>query len=209
MRRATFSQVCQWILIAWSSVKESTITNGFLKAGLLRDAGSTSDAEAPPKRRATLIPRAPALGCLHRTRISPRRSSCDSAPWSHIQLICQCVSWRDTLVASGENRLDAEMITSRSVPQRGAAWRRSVPQRARFTALGSLGAVRHFSVRCEPGVMRRTAQAQGRICLGRKVTLRAQTKERLSATSNSEAGTPAAYRQVRLIYVQFLFSFKN
>ena len=32
--------------------------------------------------------------------------------------------------------------------------------------------------------MRRTAQAQGRICLGRKVTLRAQTKERLSATKN-------------------------
>ena len=41
MRRATFSQVCQWIITAWSSVKESTITNGFLKAGLLRDAGST------------------------------------------------------------------------------------------------------------------------------------------------------------------------
>ena len=27
----------------------------------------TPEAEAPPKRRATLIPRAPALGCLHRT----------------------------------------------------------------------------------------------------------------------------------------------
>ena len=76
MRRATFSQVCQWILTAWSSVKESTITDGFLKAGLLRDAGFTPDAEAPPK----LIPRAPALGCTHRTRISPHRSSCDSAP---------------------------------------------------------------------------------------------------------------------------------
>ena len=47
----------------------------------------TPEAEAPPKRRATLIPRAPALGCLHWTRISPRRSSCGSAPWSHIQLI--------------------------------------------------------------------------------------------------------------------------
>ena len=65
MRRATFSQVCQWIITAWSSVKESTITNGFLKAGLLRDAGSLPDAEAPPKRRAALIPRAPALGCTH------------------------------------------------------------------------------------------------------------------------------------------------
>ena len=79
MRRATFSKVCQWILTAWSSVKESTITDGFLKAGLLRDAG-TPDAEAPPKRCAALIPRVPALGCTHRTRISPHRSSCDSAP---------------------------------------------------------------------------------------------------------------------------------
>ena len=113
MRRATFSQVCQWILTAWSSVKESTITSWFLKAGLLRDAGSTPDREAPPKRRAALIPRAPALGCTHRTRISPRWSSCDSAPWSHIQLIFQCVSWRDTLAASGENRLNAETIASR------------------------------------------------------------------------------------------------
>ena len=51
MRRATFSQVCQWILTAWSSVKESTITNGFLKAGLLRGlavyTGSRSSAKAP------------------------------------------------------------------------------------------------------------------------------------------------------------------
>ena len=37
MRRATFAQVCQWILTAWSGVKKSTITNGFRKAGLLRD----------------------------------------------------------------------------------------------------------------------------------------------------------------------------
>ena len=37
MRKATFAQVCQWILTAWRSVKTSTITNGFRKAGLLRD----------------------------------------------------------------------------------------------------------------------------------------------------------------------------
>ena len=37
MRKATFAQVCQWILTAWKSVKTSTITNGFRKAGLLRD----------------------------------------------------------------------------------------------------------------------------------------------------------------------------
>ena len=37
MRRASLTQVCQWILNAWSRVKTSTITNGFRKAGLLRD----------------------------------------------------------------------------------------------------------------------------------------------------------------------------
>ncbi|GAA6227792.1 uncharacterized protein LOC120489360 isoform X3, partial [Lates japonicus] len=37
MRRATYGQVCQWILTAWSTVKKSTIINGFQKAGLLRD----------------------------------------------------------------------------------------------------------------------------------------------------------------------------
>lgn len=37
MRKATFAQVCEWILTAWRSVKTSTITNGFRKAGLLRD----------------------------------------------------------------------------------------------------------------------------------------------------------------------------
>ena len=47
MRRATFSQVCQWILTAWSSVKESTITDGFLKAGLAVYTGSRSSTKAP------------------------------------------------------------------------------------------------------------------------------------------------------------------
>lgn len=36
MQRATFAEVCQWILTAWSSLKKSTTTNGFRKAGLLR-----------------------------------------------------------------------------------------------------------------------------------------------------------------------------
>ncbi|KAK7921806.1 hypothetical protein WMY93_008708 [Mugilogobius chulae] len=44
MRRATFAQVCQWILTAWGSVKKSTITNGFRKAGLL---GDDQDAMPP------------------------------------------------------------------------------------------------------------------------------------------------------------------
>ncbi len=46
MRRATFAQVCQWILTAWSSVKKSTITNGFRKAGLLRDEEDSTSSRA-------------------------------------------------------------------------------------------------------------------------------------------------------------------
>ncbi|CAI9722056.1 Hypothetical predicted protein [Octopus vulgaris] len=37
MRRAPFTEVCQWILNVWSRIKTSTITNGFRKAGLLCD----------------------------------------------------------------------------------------------------------------------------------------------------------------------------
>lgn len=44
MRRATFAQVCQWILTAWSNVKKSTITNGFRKAGLLRDGEDSTSS---------------------------------------------------------------------------------------------------------------------------------------------------------------------
>ena len=159
MRRATFSQVCQWILTAWSSVKESTITTGFWKAGLLRDAGSTTDADAPPKHRAALIPRAPALGCLHRTRISPRHPAVPLHTYS---------SFFSVFPGAIRSRR-AEKIDS-------------TPKRSLHAA------VRRFSARCEPGVMRRKAQAQGRICLGRKVTLRAQTKERLSATKQFWGG---------------------
>lgn len=44
MRRATYGQVCQWVLTAWSIVKKSTIINGFRKAGLLRvEEGSAGD----------------------------------------------------------------------------------------------------------------------------------------------------------------------
>ena len=49
MRRATYGQVCQWVLTAWSIVKKSTIINGFRKAGLLRaEEGSVSSAENLP-----------------------------------------------------------------------------------------------------------------------------------------------------------------
>ncbi|XP_017276655.1 telomere-associated protein RIF1 isoform X1 [Kryptolebias marmoratus] len=49
MRRASFSEVCQWILTAWSRVNESTIINGFRKAGLLREAGTTASEPALPR----------------------------------------------------------------------------------------------------------------------------------------------------------------
>uniref|UniRef100_A0A3Q3DKQ0 M-phase phosphoprotein 8 n=1 Tax=Hippocampus comes TaxID=109280 RepID=A0A3Q3DKQ0_HIPCM len=54
-RKASLTQVCQWILRAWSRVKTSTITNGFRKAGLLReeeDAAHSSDI----KREETVGP---------------------------------------------------------------------------------------------------------------------------------------------------------
>lgn len=48
-RTATFAEVCQWIVAAWNSVKKkSTITNGFLKAGLLRDEEDSASADLPP-----------------------------------------------------------------------------------------------------------------------------------------------------------------
>jgi len=37
MRKASFAEVCQWVINAWRCVKPSTITGGFRKAGLLRD----------------------------------------------------------------------------------------------------------------------------------------------------------------------------
>ncbi|KAL2098317.1 hypothetical protein ACEWY4_007524 [Coilia grayii] len=37
IQRATYAQVCHWILTAWSKVKASTVNNGFRKAGLLRN----------------------------------------------------------------------------------------------------------------------------------------------------------------------------
>ncbi|KAF1392192.1 hypothetical protein PFLUV_G00050010 [Perca fluviatilis] len=44
MQRATYGQVCQWVLTAWSIVKKSTIINGFRKAGLLHvEEGSAGD----------------------------------------------------------------------------------------------------------------------------------------------------------------------
>ncbi|XP_014827083.1 PREDICTED: uncharacterized protein LOC106906352 isoform X2 [Poecilia mexicana] len=49
MRRASFSEVCQWILAAWSRMNESTIISGFRKAGLLREEGTTASEPALPR----------------------------------------------------------------------------------------------------------------------------------------------------------------
>ena len=46
LRRASLAQVCQWILTAWGKVKQSTIINGFRKAGLLAVADDTASNEA-------------------------------------------------------------------------------------------------------------------------------------------------------------------
>eukprot|EP00745_Piridium_sociabile_P004432 TRINITY_DN12639_c0_g2_i1.p1 TRINITY_DN12639_c0_g2~~TRINITY_DN12639_c0_g2_i1.p1 ORF type:complete len:252 (+),score=34.01 TRINITY_DN12639_c0_g2_i1:61-816(+) len=51
MRRASFAEVCQWILTAWGKVKQSTIVNGFRKAELLyvaddREAISSSQQDS-------------------------------------------------------------------------------------------------------------------------------------------------------------------
>ncbi|XP_043994868.1 uncharacterized protein LOC122843844 isoform X1 [Gambusia affinis] len=48
MQRASFSEVCQWILTAWRRVNEFTIINGFRKAGLLREEGTTASEPALP-----------------------------------------------------------------------------------------------------------------------------------------------------------------
>ena len=42
MRRATFAEVCTWIVAAWNGVKTSSIINGFRKAKI-----GTADDDAP------------------------------------------------------------------------------------------------------------------------------------------------------------------
>lgn len=49
MRRASFSEVCQWIITVWSSVKKPTITNGFRRARLLREENSTISGVSLPR----------------------------------------------------------------------------------------------------------------------------------------------------------------
>ena len=46
LRRVSLAQVCQWILTAWGKIKQSTIINGFRKAGLCAVADDTESNEA-------------------------------------------------------------------------------------------------------------------------------------------------------------------
>ena len=47
MRKATFREVCEWVLAAWKRVKPSMIVNGFRKAGLIPQVdGEADDAVA-------------------------------------------------------------------------------------------------------------------------------------------------------------------
>ena len=43
MRRATYSDVCGWVIRSWQAVKSSTIINGFKKAGIISDVATQEE----------------------------------------------------------------------------------------------------------------------------------------------------------------------
>ena len=45
MRRASYSEVCEWVLKAWEAIPVTTITNGFRKAGITDTAAVDEDDE--------------------------------------------------------------------------------------------------------------------------------------------------------------------
>ena len=45
MRRASYSEVCEWIVKAWEAILVTTITNGFRKAGITDTAAVNEDDE--------------------------------------------------------------------------------------------------------------------------------------------------------------------
>ena len=47
MKKASFSEVCQWVLTAWGRVKKSTIINGFRKAGIISESDSPDSGDGP------------------------------------------------------------------------------------------------------------------------------------------------------------------
>ena len=54
MRRATFAEVCGWVIRSWAAVKTTTITNGFKKAGIISGEEEPEDEEAAPERSTDL-----------------------------------------------------------------------------------------------------------------------------------------------------------
>ena len=45
MRRASYSEVCEWVLKEWEAIPVTTITNGFRKAGITDTAAVNEDDE--------------------------------------------------------------------------------------------------------------------------------------------------------------------
>ena len=45
MKKATLTEVCNWVIRSWNAVEVSTITNGFKKAGITTQGESESEPE--------------------------------------------------------------------------------------------------------------------------------------------------------------------
>ena len=43
MKRATYGEVCGWVLDAWEAVKATTIINGFIKAKIIQGSAQSDD----------------------------------------------------------------------------------------------------------------------------------------------------------------------
>lgn len=56
MRRASYSTVCQWVLVAWNAVPDTAIINGFIKASIV-DAPLPEEVPPPaPAKSADNLP---------------------------------------------------------------------------------------------------------------------------------------------------------
>lgn len=71
-RRASFPDVCQWVITVWACVKKPTTTSGFPQAGLLREENST----------------------ISGVSLSRRESDIESANESENEKVCEGVSPR-------------------------------------------------------------------------------------------------------------------
>lgn len=45
MRRASYTEVAEWVDKSWKSVKVSTIRSGFIKAGIVSESEEITDSE--------------------------------------------------------------------------------------------------------------------------------------------------------------------